>query len=396
MLIGSLGIGVLQMHASFIVFNGFYRPSWKRLNSHLICLLLMGTLSIPADVSCQQESEVVPTYVVLDTLFSIGAPDGPVDELIFRPQQGRSFPLLDLGPNGLVWIYNPGDQCLMIFNTSGQKEKVYGRSGAGPGEFSAVCALTAVEGGAWTWDSTNQQLCRWSLTEGLLTTKRTKIPEPIFQRSVVDRSGTIWYLNEVLEEPALEKIPVHLYCSNSEGEPVDIIMYEAPGAVYPGRAQTFSYIPRLTPALDDGVIIAPTYEYIIHFFQVGYHSPISVWEYPSTETPYSRRERQPGGRGGIRISRDGDLIEPPLLSHKPDIESIHRVNNKEIWVGTPVRNADGATRYDRIDSLGKRIGTVWFPGRNGYIRYDGSFVYVLTSGIDGYQVHKISITQPGG
>lgn len=352
--------------------------------------LAVGFTLMADDVSCQQVDSVVPSHVEFDTLFSIGGPDGPVDELIFRPQRGRGTPLMDLGPDGMIWILNPGDQVLMVFDESGQKLKTWGGSGSGPGEFRAAFALTAVEGGAWTWDWTNQQLCRWSLTEGLVSTQRTQIPQPLMNQAVLDENGTLWFMNEVLEEPALEIVPVHLYCSDQEGVPVDIATFGVPGVVYPRQAGVYSFLPEIAPATGGGVIIAPTHRFDLHHYQAETGSPADVWTLPPIETPYTSRQLQPGGRGSIGIPPDLDKrIEPPLLPHQPDIESLHRVNKDEIWVGTSVRGEDRVIRYDRLDRLGNRIGAVWLQGRSSALRYDGTNLYMLAYGLDGYQVYKI-------
>jgi hypothetical protein len=362
-------------------------------NLWVICIsLIIGSTLLATEVRCRQADGVVPNTVTLDTLFSIGGSDGPLDELIFRPQNGQGRPLFDRGPDGLLWILNPGDQVLMIFDENGQKQRAYGRDGSGPGEFRAVLGLTAVEGGAWTWDWRNQQLCRWSLDEGLISTRRTQIPQPLMNTVAISESGTIWFMNEVLEEPALELVPVHLYCTDEEGAPVDMHTYEVPGVVYPRQAGAFSFVPELAPAPGGGIIIAPTCRFDLHFYRQGSAEPVNVWTLPSIENPYTRQQLQPGGRGGIGIPPDIDkLIEPPLLPHQADIESMHRVNSEEIWVGTSVRGGGRMTRYDRLDLEGNRIDSIWLPGWNSAIRYDGTSIYVLTMNWDGYQVHKIRV-----
>ncbi len=123
----------------------------------LVVGVFISSLQVNAQILID---DVVPIDVTLDTLFAIGSPTGPEDEFISRDRRGGPV-IFDVGPDGLIWIMNSGDKHMMVFNEDGERQAFLGRSGAGPGEFQWVMGLKAVEGGAWTWDWRNQQLCNW-------------------------------------------------------------------------------------------------------------------------------------------------------------------------------------------------------------------------------------------
>lgn len=364
----------------------------RTLTLPLAYLIFIGTLACSSRAGGPEPvDDVIPADVTLDTLFAIGAPDGPEDELIWRDQRGGSV-LLDVGPDGLIWIMNSGDKRLIVFNADGERQTFLGRSGEGPGEFQWVLGLTAVEGGAWTWDWRNQQLCRWSVEEGLLNTYRTEIPQPMFNRMTIDENGTIWYLHEHLEEPEYKEIPVELVRVSPGEEAVVVTTFIVPGAILPRRGGAMSLVPHIVPAPRGGILIAPGYEYELQWYTVKSNTPRRVWEYPSTETPYSARQLRPGGRGGFTPA-GGDMVEPPLLPHKPDIEALFPMGEAGFWIMTPVRNDQALARFDQIERNGSRQASYWLPRRLFSARYHNLLLYALSYTPDGYQVLAIRLNK---
>ncbi|MFC1530558.1 hypothetical protein ACFL6R_07615 [Gemmatimonadota bacterium] len=62
-------------------------------------------------------------------------------------------------------------------------------------------ALTAVTNGAWTWDFRNQQLCRWSLGDGLVEISRTQIPhKPDVEEIIPVSRDEVWIQTPVRGE----------------------------------------------------------------------------------------------------------------------------------------------------------------------------------------------------
>jgi len=361
-----------------------------------IIFIALGVQACTGKVDSRATEEAVePVAVTLDTLFTIGGPDGPVEEYLARGNRGGPV-LMDVGPDGLIWVYNPIAKGLRVFDKEGQRLVVMGGAGQGPGEFQQLLALSAVEGGAWTWDRLNQQLCLWSIDEHLVDTWRTELPHPHFNKAVIDEQGTIWYVNEDLEEPEYEKIPLDLCRVPLGGNPEVVTTLFIPGVVVPGRGGTMSMVLHMAPGPGGGVIVTPNHTYELQWFTLKSNEPVRTWQFASCETPYSERQLQPGGRGGFSYA-GGDMIEPPLLPHQPDIQSLIKVNQEELWVITPVRNDDGMARVDRIDIQGNRTASMWFSRGYAQVCYAGDRLYSLGYGADGsQQVFGIHMSMESG
>jgi len=138
-------------------------------------------------------------------------------------------------------------------------------------------------------------------------------------------------------------------------------------------------------------VISPTHEYDLFGYASDAEEADLHWHFPSTETPYTARQRRPGGRGGFTPA-GGDMIEPPLLSHQPDLADIQPAGCRAYWVLTPVRSEDGQKRIDYIDCDGNRQGSYWFPSRTGTIRGTLEQPVVLAYTPDGEQVLGLRIT----
>jgi|GEM_PF-2092809 len=362
----------------------------RRSGFCLSLIALAASAVLPSGAEAQVcRDGIEPVKVHCDTLFAIGRPDGPVEEYLARDPRGGSV-LMDVGPDGLIWILNPIDGHLMAFSDAGERLVSYSRKGSGPGEFQQAMALTAVTSGAWTWDWPNQQLCRWSLGGGLLETHRTDLPQPMFNRLVIDRTGTAWFLHDVVEEPEYEEIPVELRCLEPGGEQQAVAAFGIPGAMLPGRGFALSLFPSFAPLPAGGIVIATTHEYDLFGFTAVADEAILHWHFPSLETPYTARQRRTGGRGGFTPA-GGELIEPPLLSHQPDLTDIHPACAEAFWITTQVRSDEGLRRIDYIDCEGNRTGSFWFPGRTGMIRGTIEQPVVLAYTPDGHQVFGLRI-----
>ena len=101
-------------------------------------------LGIPAcsrgDDSQSVGELVEPVAVTMDTLFAIGHPDGPDEEFLARNKRGGRV-LMDVGPDGLIWVMNAIDRRLLIFDRDGERLAIMGQSGQGPGERKRPCSL---------------------------------------------------------------------------------------------------------------------------------------------------------------------------------------------------------------------------------------------------------------
>ncbi len=159
----------------------------------------------------------------------------------------------------------------------------------------------------------------------------------------------------------------------------------------PRSGFAISFFPPFAPFPTGGSVIATTHEYDLFGFTAEADGDVFHWHFPSMERPYSARQRQPGGRGGF-TPYGGDMIEPPLLSHQPDLEDIQPAGGEAFWIITPVRNDEGQKRIDYIDCDGKRTGSYWFPGRTSTIRGTIEQPVVLAFTPDGQQVFGLRIT----
>jgi len=304
--------------------------------------------------SCTSKKvSLTPTLPLLDTLFVVGESGEAGDHIIARAPIGPP-PSLDLGPDNLLWVFNPAPAELEVYDVHGNMVATHGRGGNGPGEFSMMDALTAVDGGAWTWDSDNQQLCKWSLQTGLVQIVRQAIPDPGYGRVSIEADGTLWYLNMRRDEASAEEAPLELKIVRLDGSTGIMFRTTVPGVFVMG-ASMWSYYPVLSRATTGGVVMNPDYEYrMIHAVDSG--SPPVQWQFESTNTPYPEVQR----RGAI-ILPSGERLEAPLMPHQPDIEEIYRINEQELWLKTPVRKDTILARYDRLDASGNRIGAWWLP-----------------------------------
>jgi hypothetical protein len=239
--------------------HGRCRQISRRLQAFCLIVATLAGSALFSPVTGAQvcRDGIEPVKVHCDTLFAIGRPDGPVDEFLARDPHGGGI-LMDVGPDGLIWIVNPIDGHLLVFDRTGERQAIWSRKGSGPGEFQYAMALTTIAGGAWTWDWRNQQLCKWSLAGGLLETHRTSLPQPMMNRIVIDRTGTAWFLHDVVEEPEYEEIPVELRCLEPGGEQQTVAAFDIPGAMLPGRGFALSLFPSFAPLPDGGIVIATT------------------------------------------------------------------------------------------------------------------------------------------
>jgi len=200
-------------------------------------------------------------------------------------------------------------------------------------------------------------------------------------------------LDENLTEPARNIVPVVLRYFESDSEDPAIATFEVPGTVFPRLGSVMSFVPPLEAAPIEGVIVAPEYEYVLHLYVVGETKSKSIWRLPTLDTPYSRRERKKGGRGSFTPA-GGEMIEPPLLPHKPDIESLNVSPGGDIWVITPQRRTDPRlVRLDRLDMMGRRNLSVWIPGYlPSEVLSDGDLLCVLNYTPDGIQVFGMRLS----
>jgi len=268
--------------------------------------LLIGACSARRDEGNAPE----PVVPALDTLFVIGADDGPEDEII-DAVAFRGRPILDQGPDGLIWVVNPAGSNLLVFDAEGEKTAVYGRMGSGPGEFFDVAALSAIQDGAWTWDWRNQQLCRWSARNGLVRTWRTELGQPNSNKAVLEADGTIWFFDQDFAGISDHSVTHNLLRVPAGSDPDTLWQCEIPAAVTPAHMGIApSYSPHFIHAPGEGVIVCGTYEYVLHHIT---EAEFTTWSLPTTNTPYSARALRPGGRGGVSESGSNKIYEPPLM-----------------------------------------------------------------------------------
>lgn len=359
----------------------------------LILLLSTGLVAgAILHTSCtRNEVSLTPIQPLLDTLFVVGETGEAGDPIIARALIGPP-PSLDLGPDNLLWVFNPAPAHLEVFDAHGHLVATHGRGGNGPGEFSMMDALTALDGGAWTWDSSNQQLCKWSPQKGLVQLTRTALPDPGHGRVSIETDGILWYLHTRMDEASAEEAPIELNILRPDGSGESIYRTVVPG-VFVMHAYMWSYLPVLSRATTRGVVMSPDYEYrLIHATDSG--GPPVQWQFASTNTPYPEAQRQRGGRGAI-VLPSGERLEAPLMPHQPDVEEIHRVNEQELWIRTPVRKDTTLARYDRLDASGNRIGAWWLPRSWSDIRLVGDRLYTLSySREEGYRLLGLRIRNP--
>ncbi|MFC1530439.1 hypothetical protein ACFL6R_06970, partial [Gemmatimonadota bacterium] len=201
-------------------------------------------------------------------------------------------------------------------------------------------------------------------------------------KMVIDEHGTVWYLDDDLKDPEYESIPVNLIRHPLDGVGETVTTFLMPGAVIPGRGRAMSMVPNMVAAPGGGVIIAPNHTYELQLYTSESREPKDVWRFTSFETPYSAREKAPGGRGGFTPA-GGELIEAPLLPHKPDVVRMVGVSREEIWIETPLRNGTRIARIDRIDYQGNRIESFWMSNRYSHLCCAGDRLYTLGSDYDG-------------
>ncbi|MFC1500756.1 hypothetical protein ACFL6T_07070 [Candidatus Zixiibacteriota bacterium] len=351
-------------------------------------LILFGTsFIIGCDQSPPNLAGTIPYVASIDTLHQLSGPDATGDDLIAWARPGGS-PRLDVGPDGLLWLFNPSSGALQIHDEDGDRISQHGRIGQGPGEFQWLETLTAIEGGAWTWDSDNQQLSYWSAEMGFIESRRTQVPSE--SGNVIEPDGTLWYLHGRREEMSGDEMPMDLVRYSHDGSEESVFQMIVPGYFTSGAA-LWSYLPELARSPNDGVLTSIDYEMNIRFDGAG--SP-TTWALGSLEWPYSERERQPGGRGSLRTA-DGEMYEAPMMPHKPDVEGIEPVGSDEVWILTPARQDTVLARWERLDVSGEHIGAVWLPREWRMIRAIDENYWVLSWSRDrGYEVLLVHLDIP--
>jgi hypothetical protein len=350
--------------------------------------ILVGlTLFSGCDQSPPGLAGTIPHVASIDTLCQLSGPDATGDDLIAWAMPGGN-PRLDVGPDGLLWLFNPSAGALQLYDENGDRISQHGRIGQGPGEFQWLETLTAVEGGVWTWDSDNQQLSRWSATDGFVESFRTQVPRE--SGSVIEPDGTLWYLHWSFEDMSGDEMPMDLVRCRRDGGAESIFQLTVPGYFTSG-AVIWSYSPVLARSPDSGVITSLDYE--MNFRLDGAGPPVT-WALGTLAWPYSERERQPGGRGSLRTA-DGEMHEAPMMPHKPDVEGVEPVGPNEVWVLTPARQDTVLARWERIEVSGTHLGSVWLPREWRMIRALDEYFWVLSWSRDrGYEVLLVQLDLP--
>ncbi|NTV82067.1 MAG: 6-bladed beta-propeller, partial [Candidatus Aminicenantes bacterium] len=71
----------------------------------------------------------VPTRLVLEEIYSIGAGDGPDESFV-------DISALDVLKDGTVYVLDMKDSRVKVFDTEGRFVRVFGKAGQGPGEMN--------------------------------------------------------------------------------------------------------------------------------------------------------------------------------------------------------------------------------------------------------------------
>jgi hypothetical protein len=303
-----------------------------------------------------------------DRLFELGgAEDGP--ESFFRVGPG----LIDADGSGNLFILDPQNARIVVFDTSGRFVRSLGASGGGPGEFRAPGSLSvSPDGAVAVFDYGKGSLVRFDAT-GAVDDEQpfTLFPTPNPQRhfsqfhdttlvssstSPMEAGGLTQILRQIVGADTLvfAKVPL---------APVQMAMYEKCGI---GLMLPPIFAPELTWAPGPGVVaLGTTVEYSISFVQRG--NVTRILRRQIAPMPASRDQAIQHLGEGFRIgsSRGSCLIDPAEMVDKrgfaevtPLIGTIVLSPSGELWVRRFTIDRDGIAPIDVFDRRGGYVGTI--------------------------------------
>jgi len=303
-----------------------------------------------------------------DRLFELGgAEEGP--ESFFRV--GPS--LVEADRSGDLFILDPQNARIVVFDANGQFVRSMGSSGGGPGEFRAPGSLSvAPDGAAAVFDYGKGSLVRFDAFGTVMDEQPFALfPTPVAQRhfsqshdttlvssstSPMEGGGVTQMLRQIVDADTLVLTQLSL-------PPAQMAMYEK-CRVGLNLPQVFA--PEITWAPGSGMVaVATTAEYSVSFILAG--KVTRIVRRQIAPLPASRDQAILHLGEGMRIGLRGSscVVDPGEMVDKrgfaeviPLIRRIFLTPSGELWVQRFTIDRDAIPAIDVFDRRGAYIGTI--------------------------------------
>jgi hypothetical protein len=303
-----------------------------------------------------------------DRLFALGgAEDGP--ESFFRVGPG----LVDADGSGNLFILDPQNARIVVFDSSGRFVRSMGASGGGPGEFRAPGSLSvSPDGAVAVFDYGKGSLVRFDATGAVDDEQPFALfPTPDGQRhfsqfsdttlvssstSPMEPGGLTQMLRQIVDRDTLVLTRLPLPAAQ-------MAMYEKCGV---GLMLPPIFAPALTWARGTGVVaVSTTVEYSISFIQGGNVTRIVRRQVAPMQASRAQALLHLGEGFRIGLGRGPCLIDPAEMVDKrgfaeviPLIGRIFLSPSGELWVQRFAIDRDGVAAIDVFDRRGGYVGTI--------------------------------------